>query len=212
MKYWLLSILVALFAYFSGSLSTMVLSSNFVFRTNLLRLGRGNRWLSNFTRVHGAKGFLKLALVELVKDTLPLLLAGWLFSSDGNADVGRALAAFCLILGRTFPMIYDLRGGYATVLLVISAFFISISAGILVLAAVAITVFLTRYLSVGTLVGAVVMVVACILVVDNALVIRLFVFTAVIIFFRMIPPISRISSGREEKLSFEKDISYKFDE
>ena len=59
MKYWLFSILTAVIAYGAGCLSTMVIASNLVFRTNLRRLGKGSLWLSNFRRVYGAKGFLK---------------------------------------------------------------------------------------------------------------------------------------------------------
>ena len=49
--YWLLLLPTALVAYIFGSMDTMVLASNFVFRQNLRRLGQGNRWLSNFRRL-----------------------------------------------------------------------------------------------------------------------------------------------------------------
>ena len=66
--YMLLLIPTAFFAYMSGGLDTMVLASNFVFRRGLWKLGRGNVWLSNFRRIYGTGGFVKLLLVELVKD------------------------------------------------------------------------------------------------------------------------------------------------
>ena len=43
--YWLLLLPTALVAYIFGSMDTMVLASNFVFRQNLRRLGQGNRWV-----------------------------------------------------------------------------------------------------------------------------------------------------------------------
>ena len=114
MKYWIFSILTAVIAYIFGCLNTQVIASNFIFRTNLRRLGRGSAWLSNFRRVYGVKGLLKLALVEFVKDAVPVIIGGRLFASSGNAEVGRALAAFCLVLGRMYPSIYGFRGSYAT--------------------------------------------------------------------------------------------------
>ena len=51
--YWLLLLPTALIAYLLGSMSTLVLSSNFIFHYNLRRLGRGNDWLTNFRRVYG---------------------------------------------------------------------------------------------------------------------------------------------------------------
>lgn len=212
MKYWLFSILTAALAYCFGSLSTMVLSSNFVFRTNLKRLGEGSIWLSNFRRVYGAKGFLKLALVEIVKDAVPIIIGGWLFSAGDNAAVGRALAAFCLIVGRMYPAIYEFRGGYATAAVVIAAMLISFSLGLAVLVIVVAVGLLSRYVSVASLAGALTMGAIAVLVLENSLAVRLCIFIAVLMFVRTLPSLTRISAKNEPKLSFTKDISYKFDE
>ena len=56
--YWALLLIIAMLSYGIGSISTTVLASNYVFRTRLSRLGRGNVWFSNFRRVYGLKGFL----------------------------------------------------------------------------------------------------------------------------------------------------------
>ena len=71
--YWVLLLITAFFAYTTGSISTQRLASRFVFRRNLRRLGSGNVWLSNFRRIYGIPGFLKLLAVEAVKDLLPVL-------------------------------------------------------------------------------------------------------------------------------------------
>ena len=68
--YWLLLLPTALFAYLVGSLDTLVLASNFVFHRNLRRLGDSRVWLSNFYRIYGIPGFVKLLVVELVRDAL----------------------------------------------------------------------------------------------------------------------------------------------
>ena len=212
MKYWIFSILTAVIAYLFGSLSTMVIGSNLVFRSNLRRLGRGGKWLSNFRRVHGVKGFFKLALIEFVKDTLPVLLGGLLFSSGGNAAVGRALAAFCLVLGRMYPSMYGFRGSYASAAIPFAALFISPSLGAAALVVCVLVTWATRYLSLGTLAGSIVMAVAAVLVLENTLAVRLCFFIAVLTLIRTLPSLARILSNREERLSVERDISYKFDE
>ena len=212
MKYWIFSILTAVIGYFFGSLSTMLIASRLVFRTNLRRLGRGSLWLSNFRRVYGVKGFVKLALVELVKDAVPVIIGGVLFSSGGNAEVGRALAAFCLVLGRMYPSAYGFRGSYATAAICFGAMFVSFSAGAMALAVCVVVTWATRYLSLGTLAAGVVTAVAGVLVLDSPLAVRLFLFIAVLALIRTLGPISRISSGKEERLNFSMDSSYKFDE
>ncbi|MBR2582206.1 MAG: glycerol-3-phosphate acyltransferase [Oscillospiraceae bacterium] len=212
MKYWLFSILTAVIAYGAGSLSTLVIASNFIFRTNLRRLGKGSLWLPNFRRIYGVKGFVKLALIELVKDALPVMIGGWLFSSGGNAEVGRALALFCLVLGRTYPSIYGFRGSYATAAVCIGAMFMSFSAGLTALVICVLVTWATRYLALGTLAEGIALAVAAILAFDNPLAVRLCLFAAVLVLIRTVGAISRIASGKEERLNFKKDISYKFDE
>ena len=212
MKYWLFSILTAVIAYGAGCLSTQVIASNFIFRTNLRRLGRGSAWLSNFSRVYGIKGFVKLAAVEFVKDAIPVILGGILFSSGGNAEVGRALAAFCLVLGRLFPVYNRFRGSYATAALCIGTLFMSFSAGAMVLIIFAVVTWLSRYLALGTLAAGIALAAAGLLVVDSALAVRLCLFTALIVLIRTAGTVSRVAAKKEERLSFKKDISYKFDE
>ena len=80
------------------------------------------------------------------------------------------------------------------------------------LAATILFSWLTKYLPLGTLAGAIVLVIAGVLVVDHDLAVRLCIFIAVLTVIRVIPAISRISSKQEPKLSLEEDITYKFDE
>ena len=57
-----------------------------------------------------------------------------------------------------------------------------------------------------------VLAVAGVLVIENTLAVRLCFFIAVLVLIRMAPALSRIAAKKEDRLSFEKDISYKFDE
>ena len=210
--YWLLLLPTALVAYVFGSMDTMVLASNFVFRQNLRRLGEGNRWLSNFRRIYGIPGFIKLALVEVIKDLLPILIGGWLLGIKGHADVGRAFACFCLVLGRLYPVFYGFKGGHAGIALVVGAFTLNSSVGGAALVILALVTWFGRYLSLGAVAAAAVAMMVSVLVVDEDLVLRLLVFSAGLILFKHIPALIRIVQGREFRFSLEEDITYKLDE
>lgn len=212
MIYWLLSIVVAALAYGFGNLDSIVIASNFVFRKNLKKLGTGNAFISNFRRVYGWKGAVKLLLVELLLDLLPILIGGWLFGVKGYAVVGRALAGFCLVMGRMWPAIYELKGSHALFAMIVAAFGVDVSVGMGVLVVTAAVIALSRYVSAGMLGGAFVLLIAALLVLEERLATMLCIFIAVLIFVRHIPAISRMVNGKEEKLSFEEDIMYKFDE
>ena len=210
--YWLLLLPTALVAYVFGSMDTMVLASNFVFRQNLRRLGEGTRWLSNFRRLYGIPGFIKLALVEVIKDLLPILIGGWLLGIKGHADVGRAFACFCLVLGRLYPVFYDFKGSHAGIALVVGAFTLNSSVGAAALVVLALVTWFGRYLSLGAVAAAAVAMMVSVLVVDGDLVLRLLVFSAGLILFKHIPALIRIVQGREFRYSLEEDITYKLDE
>ena len=210
--YWLLLLPIALVAYVFGSMDTMVLASNFVFRQNLRRLGQGNRWLSNFRRIYGVPGFIKLALVEVIKDLLPILIGGWLLGVKGHADVGRAFACFCLVLGRLYPVFYGFKGGHAGIALVVGAFTLSSSVGGAALVVLALVTWFGRFLSLGAVAAAAVVMMVSVLVVDGDLVLRLLVFASGLILFKHIPALIRIIQGWEFRFSLKEDITYKLDE
>ncbi|MCR5664600.1 MAG: glycerol-3-phosphate acyltransferase [Oscillospiraceae bacterium] len=212
MIYWFFSAVTAVLAYFAGCLKSTVLASNFIFHKNLRRLGSGNVFISNFRRVYGWKGAVKLLLTELALDLLPILIGLGLFSIKGHGIVGAALAGFCLIIGRLWPMTYGFRGSHAIFPLILMGFGLDLSVGLaLVIAAIAV-VWLSRYYSLGALVCALVLAVTALLMLDDTLATRLSLFAAAAVCLYHVPAIRRMLDKTEPKLSFEQDISYKFDE
>ena len=211
MIYTVLLIIIAVIAYGIGSMSSIVIASNYVFHKDLRRLGYGSSALSNFRRIYGAKGLVKMLLVEVIRDMLPIIIGGLLMGIKGQAAVGRAFAGFCLVLGRLYPLFYDFKGSHALVCMLTTMFFVSFSGALAVLLFVVLGIWLTKYVSFGTVAGAAVMCIASLLVVDDSLVMKLALFTGLIVLFKHIPAISRILSGKEPKLSLQEDISYKLD-
>ena len=209
--YYLLLIISAIIAYAFGSLSTLTIASLYVYRKNLRKLGKGNTLFSNFRRIYGLGGLLTLLLVELVKDIVPIIIGGLLLSIKGHADIGRIFAGFCVIVGRQWPMFYDFKGGYATVAIIVTAFFAQVSVGAAALLAAALIIWITKYISLGSIAAAAMMLVTAILVADQRLVIYLSLAVLLVVIIRNLPSIVRIAGGKEMRLSFEKDLSYKFD-
>lgn len=210
--YWLLLGLTAIIAYLFGSMDTMVLASNFIFRRNLLRLGDHSSWLSNFRRLFGIKGFFKLFVVEIIKDAIPIVIGSLLLGIRGHADVGAAFAGFVLVLGRLFPVFYGFRGSHATLAMIAAGFAAGTSVGAAAMIAAVGVIAVTRYLSLGTVAGAVVLVMVSVLAVDDSLILRLALFTAALVLVKHVPAMIRLMRRTEPRLSLEKDITYKLDE
>ena len=149
-------------------------------------------------------GFVKLLLVELVRDILPILIGGLLMGIKGQAAVGRAFAGFCLVMGRLYPVFYDLKGSHAIICMLVVMAFVNFSGALAVLLFVALGIWLTKYVSLGAVAGAAVMCIASLLLVDDPLVMKLALFAGLAVLVRHIPAVSRMLSGRETKLSFEE--------
>ena len=210
--YWLLLLPTAVIAYLLGSMSTMVLASNFIFRYNLRRLGRGNDWLANFRRVYGLKGALILLLVEAIKDIIPIIIGGVLLGIKGHAEVGRAFAGFCMVMGRLWPVYYRLKGSDAIMPMIITAMFEDTSLGITLAVIVIGVLLVTKYLSLSAMVSGLAMMAASFLILEDRLCILLVLFTGLAVVIRHIPALKRISEGRELKIDLRKiDLTYKFD-
>lgn len=210
--YWILLILTAFIAYFFGSLDTMVIASNFVFRRNLRRLGNEATWFSNFRRVYGLGGFLRLLVIELIKDIIPILIGGLLLSIKGHGEVGRAFAGFCLVLGRLYPAIYVFRGGSAALAMVVAGCAASMSVGIAAGLVMLGVIIVSRYVSLGVFAGAFVYAALSVVMLGESIMLRLAIFTAGLVLIKHIPAIIRVLRKREPRIGFAEDITYKLDE
>ena len=211
--YILLLLPVAAIAYFFGSLSTLVIASNFIFHRNLRKLGKGNVFISNFKRIYGIKGAVALLLVEAVKDILPVLIGGLVLLIKGHLEAGRAFALFCMVLGRLWPYIYRMKGSHGTLTLAFGAILLEPSLGIAALAVSAAVAWFSKYVSLGTVAGALVVMMFSLLTLEDRLLILLVVFTGLAVIIKHIPAMARMINGQEEKLELKmQDLRYKFDE
>lgn len=210
--YGLLLLVTAAVSYTLGSMSTIVLASNFVFHYNLWRLGRGNDWLSNFKRVYGLKGVLLLFLVEAIKDCIPIVIGGLLLGIKGHPETGRTFAGFCLVMGGLWPVFYNLRGGHAVMPLVFTGLFADPSLGVAIAVVFLGVVLLSKYTGLASCAAALAAALASLLIINDRISIILFAVIALVMIVKHIPSLSRITKGREERLSFKEDLSYKFDD
>lgn len=209
--YILLLSLIAFFAYVIGSIGTMRVAGQFVFHRNLNRLGKGNVWISNFRRLFGIPGFVKLTLVEIVKDLIPLLLGALILGAKGQSEVGRAFAGFCLLMGRLWPVFNRYNGCHGCVALALVGMLIEPSVGAAAAVVTAAGIWFSRSISLGAVLGAIMMIITTVLVVEDGLSMNLLIACAALVIVRHLPALLRLSRGQEERLSFKEDLTYKLD-
>ena len=139
-------LIAALMGYLLGT-SSMALYLSKLQNVNLRAGGSGNLGASNTVQLMGWKAGVLVALHDIGKSVLAVLLAQHLFS--GTAYIG-AVAGVCSVLGHIFPFYLKFRGGKGFA----SYFGMTVALNwklglVLFVVAVAVT-FLTDYIVVGT--------------------------------------------------------------
>ena len=152
----LLLILIAVLSYVIGSVNGAILVSRYVFRKDVRDYGSGNAGLTNFYRVFGPGKLALVVIVDVVKSVVAILLGKWLLHFVGASMVGGIFAGFCLMLGHIYPVFHGFKGGKGVLCGCVVTFMVHWWIGLICLAVFAVVVLLTRYVSLGSMCGAIV--------------------------------------------------------
>lgn len=188
---------IAVCGYLLGSLSFAVIVSKVTLGKDIRDYGSGNAGLTNAYRTMGAGKTLFVLLGDIAKGaaavSIGALLAG---------PVGKLVAGIFVILGHMFPLYFGFRGGkgvlVGAVMLALFDWRIFLIAFVLFFGAV----LLTRWISLGSILGAVSFPVSTLLFYrDPVLTAMAFGMAAAVVFMHR-SNIMRILRGEENKFSF----------
>lgn len=153
---WLQWILFCIVAYLLGSVPFGLLIGR-TMGTDIRKHGSGNIGATNVTRTLGRKlGILTLCL-DILKGWLPVTIAKNLLEGQENFEVILAATALCAFLGHCYPIFLHFKGGKGVA--TAAGVFLAICPQALALAFLSFTavVWLTGFVSAGSLTAALVM-------------------------------------------------------
>ena len=190
---WLLLIVAA---YVVGSIPTGLIFGKLIWKKDLRRFGSKNIGATNAWRVIGKKAGLLIFVLDFLKGQIGVLIGCCLFATPGAMVVGGLFA----MLGHIFPIFLGFKGGkgVATGLGVISTLMPKVTA-IVVIVWLAL-VLLTRYVSVGSIVAALLTPILAALFKVPAVFFAFALAAAVVIVWRHRENIARLRAGRENKI------------
>jgi len=117
--------------------------------------GSGNAGLTNFVRNYGAGRALHVILIDAGKAVLSCLVTGLLLKPYDMGLEGAAIGGIAVMLGHVFPALLGFHGGKG----ILSGFFVALvldwRIGLLILAVFAVAYGLTKFVSLGSVLGAV---------------------------------------------------------
>ena len=150
----LFAIITVVAGYLLGNLNGAVCVSHLL-GDDVRSHGSGNAGLTNFIRNYGAGKAALVILIDAGKAVVGCVLGGFLLRTVWGFQTGAALGGAAVMLGHVFPAFLGFRGGKG----ILSGFFIAIitdyRVAIAILAVFALVYFLTRYVSLASVLAAV---------------------------------------------------------
>lgn len=189
-------VLVIIIAYFLGNISPSILLGR-AKGVDIKKEGSGNAGTTNALRVLGKKAAVITLIIDIGKGFLAVQIACLL--SGAQAAMFAALAAF---IGHIWPVLFKFKGGKGVAVAFGTILAINWQLALLALAIVALTVLITRMVSLGSVMAAV-----SFPVISYFLERDFFWFgivMALIMLYAHRSNIKRIVKGEEHKLSFKK--------
>ena len=213
MKYYILMAGAALLGYLRGSVKSAVILSKLVYKKDIRLQGSGNAGMTNMQRIYGKKAALFTFLGDFCKGIVAVLLGRLLLGVFASASLhGACIAGAFAVIGHNWPLYFGFKGGKGvlttfSVMIIIAPLPTLVAFGIFL-----ITVILTKYVSLGSLLAAVSLPVVVFFLGDVLCTQRglgpvfyLSLFVAVLIIARHHANIRRLLQGKESKLSLHKN-------
>ena len=155
----------ALAGYLLGSFNGAILVSRWFRREDIRTKGSGNAGLTNFYRNYGGLDTLLVLLIDVGKTLLACFVGGWIIQAAGFAsenflldwtDEAQMLCGGFSVIGHIFPIWFGFKGGKGILTCGTLAAFVDWRIILTLLAVFIAVVLITRYVSLGSIVAAVV--------------------------------------------------------
>ena len=200
-------IVVSILAYFIGSISFSVIFSRKFAGFDVREKGSGNAGSTNVLRTVGKKAALLTLLCDVLKGVVAIIFA--IIASkiwkEVDVQILKYLAGFFVILGHTFPIFFEFRGGkgVATALGVLIT--LNWKIGLICLIFALIIMAFTKIVSIGSILAAVLYPILTIFMSGAKFwCVVISILIGLLVIFNHRSNIKRIKDGTENKLSFKK--------
>lgn len=196
-------ILVSLFAYLIGSVSSAVIISKKIFKTDIRNHGSGNAGATNALRVFGKKAGALVFFFDFSKGLFAVVIARCLVAFIDAPYECVLFAGFFCQLGHTFPVFFKFKGGKGVATAAGAALGVMPLVALTLLALFAFIVLLTKIVSLASGICAVAYPLLAYFIGGNNAGYK-FIFAAscaVMIAVKHAPNIVRLLDGNEKKIS-----------
>lgn len=204
----LVSVILAVVCYLIGSINSSILISRLVTGKDIRESGSGNAGATNMLRTMGKKYAVITLIIDILKGVVAILLSSFAVRF-GAGEASAYIAGVAVVLGHNFPVFFGFRGGKGVATSLGVILLLDWRIGLSVLAVALIIMATTRYVSLGSILAAVLFMVIQIVVMcvtDTFDTVRLIcvLILGILLIFRHRANILRLIKGEENKLGAKK--------
>ena len=207
-------IVMAIIAYAIGSINFSVLISRKMAGFDVREKGSGNAGTTNVLRTVGKKAAALTLLCDILKGVVSILIAIIIgkIAKDLSPAILVEVAALAVVIGHTFPIFFEFRGGKGVATSLGVILLINWKIGLICLLFGVILIAITRMVSLGSISAAVLFAVLTVFIRDSYIAGIEFEFNFIIfgiliaacVIFNHRRNLKRIINGTENKISFKK--------
>ena len=192
-------LLVVIIGYFLGSISSGVVLSKLIKKSDIRSQGSGNAGTTNMLRIHG-KG---MALITFLCDILKGIIAVYIGKALVGAELGGVLGVLGAVLGHNYPVFFGFKGGKGIATSFGSLLFVYPIQALAAFTVFLILVYITHYVSVGSIVAAFTLPALVLLTTPfDPIIWAIMVFLGSMVIYRHKSNIVRLMQHKENKLDF----------
>lgn len=189
--------LMIFLAYFIGSLSSAIIVARCMQLPDPRSQGSGNPGATNVLRLGGKIPAIITLTGDVLKGVVPVLLARCL----GVEGFLLGLVALSAVIGHVYPFFFKFKGGKGVATAVGAVMALSVITSLSLLIIWVAVVFITRYVSLSSLIAAIAAPIMVLIFSQASYVIPILAIAAIII-WRHFPNIRRLQNGSENKIQF----------
>ena len=199
-------IIVVILAYCIGSINFSVILSRKMAGFDVREKGSKNAGTTNMLRTVGKKAALITLICDILKGIVAVLLALVIgkIGKSFNIEILKYIAGLAVILGHTFPIFFEFRGGKGIATALGVLLILQWQVGLICLVFALILMALTKMVSVGSISAAILFPILVLFMEPdkNIWIIIISILITAFVIFNHRTNLKRIKDGNENKLSF----------
>jgi glycerol-3-phosphate acyltransferase PlsY len=199
----MLMILTAIAGYLLGSVNTSLVVGKLLYKKDIRQYGSGNAGLTNTLRTLGKTAALLVVFGDVIKGVLACLIGFYLAGETSEGVHGGVyVAGLFAVVGHNWPVYFGFKGGKGALTSLAVAMYFSPLAALACLGVFIAILAVTRYVSLGSIVSAILFPAAALLFGSPLFAVITGSALAVMIVLRHVSNIKRLLAGNESKISF----------